>query len=164
MAGETDIDSLLVAARRTIDAAGCASLVTLDETGAPSSRAVAAFPPDDDFARIVVGTHPGSRKTVHVHDDPRVLVSYIDNDNRGYLTVIGRARIEDDTEQKKAYWVDRFSAFFPAGPESDDYQLMVIEPERLEIRSFGLEVAHEPTQWHPVVLERGDRGAWRHGQ
>ena len=161
MAGDSDTDSLLDVARQTIEASGCASLVTVDETGGPSARAVAAFPPDDDFSRIVIGTHPNSRKTVHVHNDPRVVLSYVDNANRGYVTVIGTARVDDTPEEKKQYWVDRFSAFFPGGPESDEYQLMIVVPQRLELRSFGLEVASEPTQWHPVILERGEGGGWR---
>jgi hypothetical protein len=51
-----------------------------------SSRSVAAFPPDGDFARIVIGTHPDSRKNTHVLNDSRVVLSYVDNANRGYLT------------------------------------------------------------------------------
>ena len=161
MTQDPPVDSLLDAARQTIAAAGCASLITLDGYGCPSSRAVAAFPPDEGFARIVVGTHPDSRKNAHVLTDPRVVLSYLDNANRGYLTVIGKAHIDADSEEKTTYWVDRFKAFFPDGPESADYQLMIVVPERLELRSFGLQVAEEPTRWSPVILERGDAGGWR---
>jgi len=161
LSGDSHENSLLDVARQTIDAAGCASLITVDETGTPSSRAVAAFPPDGDFSRIVIGTHPNSRKTIHVHNDPRVVLSYVDNTNRGYVTVVGTARVDDTLEEKRNYWVDRFSAFFPDGPESDEYQLMIVVPQRLELRSFGLEVASEPTRWQPVILERGEGGGWR---
>ncbi len=133
----------------------------MDEIGDPSSRAVAAFPPDPDFSRIAIGTHPDSRKTVHVRDDPRVVLSYIDNANRGYITVIGNARIDENSEERITYWVDRFSAFFPGGPESEEHQLMIVFPESLEVRSFGLKVAEEPTRWRPVLLERGEDGEWR---
>ncbi len=161
MTQDPSIKFLLDAALKTVTAAGCASLITMDECGNPSSRAVAAFPPDANFSRIVIGTHPDSRKNVHVLADPRILLSYIDNANRGYVTVTGEAHIDNDSEEKKTYWVDRFSAFFPDGPESEEYQLMNVNPERLEIRSFGLKVAEEPTRWSPVVLERGSRGEWR---
>ena len=161
MTQDPSVKSLLDVAQQTITAAGYASLITVDESGNPSSRAVAAFPPDADFSRIVIGTHPDSRKTLHVRSDPRVVVSYVDNANRGYVTVIGNARIEDDSEERKSYWVDRFSVFFPGGPESDEYQLMFVVPERLELRSFGLKVAEEPTHWSPVILERGEAGEWR---
>jgi general stress protein 26 len=157
----SSVESLLDVAEQTIRAAGCASLITLDESGCPSSRAVASFPPDADFSRIVIGTHPDSRKNVHVLREPRVVLSYVDNANRGYLTVIGKAHIEADSEEKTTYWVDRFSAFFPNGPKSDDYQLMIVVPERLELRSFGLKVAEEPTRWRPVILAKDKAGDWR---
>lgn len=161
MTQDPSVKSVLDVAHQTIEAAGCASLITMDESGYPSSRAVAAFPPDADFARVVIGTHPDSRKNVHVLKDPRVLMSYVDNSNRGYVTVIGKAHIDDKSEERETYWVDRFSAFFPGGPDSDEYQLMIVVPERLEVRSFGLKVAEEPTHWSPVILERGEAGEWQ---
>lgn len=111
MSTSPDITSMLDIAQQTIAAAGCASLVTLDEQGQPSSRAVAAFAPDGNFSRIVVGTHPASRKTGHVRRNPRVCLSYVDVTNRGYVTVLGDAHISDDAQDKKEYWVDRFTAF-----------------------------------------------------
>jgi len=161
MTEETSAESLLRVAQETITAAGCASLVTLDESGSPSSRAVAAFPPDTHFSRIVIGTHPDSRKNAHVLRDPRVLLSYVDNENRGYATVIGKAHVEVRSDERRSYWVDRFNAFFPGGPESDEYQLMIVVPERLELRSFGLKVAEEPTRWSPVILNRSEAGEWQ---
>lgn len=161
MTQDPSIESLLDVAQETVTAAGCASMITIDETGTPSSRAVAAFPPDADFSTIVIGNHPDTRKTVHVQRDPRVVLSHIDMTNRGYLTVIGKSHFSDDLEMRKTYWTDRFSSFFPDGPESDEYQLIVVVPERLELRSFGLKVAEEPTRWSPVILERGDNSEWR---
>ncbi len=161
MTQDPSVESLLDVARQTITAAGCASLITVDESGHPSSRSVAAFAPDADFARIVIGTHPDSRKTVHVLSDPRVVLSYVDGPNRGYATVIGKAHIDANSKEKTTYWTDRFRAFFPGGPDSDDYQLMIVVPERLELRSFGLKVAEEPTRWSPVILETAESSEWQ---
>jgi general stress protein 26 len=88
-------------------------------------------------------------------------MAYVDMENRGYLTAIGDVHFSNNIEDKKRYWTDRFSAFFPSGPESDEYTLMVFKPKRLELRSFGLDVAGEPTHWSPVVLERSKTGEWR---
>ncbi len=90
-----------------------------------------------------------------------MVLSYVDMQNRGYLTVIGEAHFSDSIDDRKKYWTDRFSDFFPSGPESDEYTLMVFVPHRLELRSFGLKVAEEPTHWSPVILERGKTGQWR---
>jgi hypothetical protein len=38
---------------------------------------------------------------------------------------------------------------------------MVVVPERLELRSFGLKVAEKPTHWSPVIMERDAAGAWQ---
>jgi general stress protein 26 len=135
MSQDATVASVLDAARQTITAAGCASMITVDETGLPSSRAVAAFEPDDSFSRIAIASHPASRKTVHVQNDPRVVLSYIDLTNRGYLTVIGTAHFDDRVEEKKKCWTDSFSAFFPGGPESEEYMLVILVPERLELRA-----------------------------
>lgn len=155
-----EITSLLDVAETTVAAAGCASMITMDVSGLPSSRPVAAFTPDPGFTRIVIGSDTGSRKTVHVRNNSHVVMAYVDMENRGYLTAIGEAHFSDNIEDKKRYWTDRFSAFFPRGPESDEYTLMVFEPQRLELRSFGLNVAEVPTHWSPVVLERGKTGEW----
>ncbi len=88
---DADMKSLLDVAEQTVAAAGCASLITMDEAGLPSSRPVAAFPPDPGFSRIVIGSDTGSRKTVHVRNNPHVVLSYVDMQNRGYLMVIGEA-------------------------------------------------------------------------
>jgi general stress protein 26 len=160
MEDEYAVEFLLDVARRTVEAAGTASLVTMDETGAPSSRSIAAFAPDDDFARFVIGSNLESRKVDHIERDPRVLLTYLDSANRGYLTVVAKAHIEQDSEERHSYWVDRFSAFFPGGPDSGEYQLMIVVPERLELRSFGLKVPDTPTRWSPVMLERGGGVAW----
>ncbi len=74
MTQDPPVKSLLDVAQETITAAGCASLITVDESGHPSSRSVAAFPPEGDFTRIVIGTHPDSRKNAHVLRDPRVVL------------------------------------------------------------------------------------------
>ncbi len=160
MVDKYPVELLLDAAQQTISAAGCASLITMDESNQPSSRAVAAFAPDDDFSRVIIGTHPDSRKTIHVLRNPAVVLSYIDMTNRGYLTVLGNAVIDEGTVTKKDYWLDTFGAFFPDGPESQDYQLMIITPEVLELRSFGLKIAAEPTRWSPVILRRGVSNEW----
>ena len=156
--------SLLDIARRMIDAAGYAAMITIDDSGDPSARAVAAFPPDEGFSRVVIATHPDSRKTAHLERNPRLALSYIDGPNRGYVTLIGNARIDADPQEKSTYWIDRFAAFWPEGPGSAEYLLVSLVPERIEFRSFALGVAEEPTRWSPVILERNDAGGWRVAQ
>ena len=161
MIQSSDNAALLNVAKQMIVAAECASLITVDQSGQPSSRAVRPFPPDDDFTKIVISTHPDSRKTVHVRNKSKVVLSYIDAPSRGYVTVIGKGILNDRLEDKKSFWADPFEAFWPGGPESDEYLLIEVSPDRLELRSFVLGVAEEPTRWSPVTLERAATGTWQ---
>ncbi len=112
------------------------------------------------MSRIVIGSDTGSRKAMHIRRNPHVVLSYIDLENRGYVTAIGEAHFSDDVEERKRHWTDRFNVFFPGGPESDEYSLIVFVPHRLELRSFGLKVAEVPTEWSPAVLERNSKSDW----
>lgn len=161
MSQSADIKGLLHVVDQMMEAAECASLITIDESGQPSSRAVRPFPPDDEFTKIVISTHPDSRKTVHVRNNSNVVLSYVDAPNRGYVTVIGKAVVNDRLEDKKSFWADPFSAFWPDGPESDEYLLIEVSPQRIELRSFILGLADEPTRWSPLTLERVATGAWQ---
>lgn len=76
-------------------------------------------------------------------------------------SLIGKAILNDRVEDKKSFWADPFEAFWPGGPESNEYLLMDVTPDRLELRSFILGVAEEPTRWSPVTLERAATGAWQ---
>jgi general stress protein 26 len=90
-----------------------------------------------------------------------VLLSYVDAPTRGYVTVIGNAELNDRPEDKKAIWMDPFSAFWPDGPESESYLLIDVTPERIEMRSYTQGVAEDPTRWTPVTLERTGAGGWQ---
>ena len=161
MAKDPDIERVLDVANQIVGAAGCASLITIDETGLPSSRPVRTFSSDDEFAEITIPTDVNSRKTHHVRSNSNVVLSYIDTPTRGYVTVVGKAVLIDDVEDKRAAWVDPFSAFWPDGPESKDYLLIVVTPKQIEARSYTQGIAEVPTQWTPVTLQRTDTRGWQ---
>ena len=161
MAQNSDIDAVLNVAKQIMAAAGCASLITINESGLPSSRPVRTIPSDDEFTNITIPTDQASRKTHHVRRNSNVVLSYIDTPTRGYVTVIGEAVLNDRLEDKKAAWADPFSSFWPGGPESEEYLLIDLTPKRMEIRSYTQGVAEEPTHWIPVTLERTDTGGWQ---
>jgi general stress protein 26 len=160
MIQQSDIEAYLDVGRQIMTAAGCASLVTVDEKGQPSSRPVRTFPSDDALTKISIPTDSASRKTAQARMNPSVLLSYVDTASRGYVTIIGSAKLNDRSEDKQAIWVDPFSAFWPAGPQSESYLLIDVTPERIEMRSYTQGVAEDPTRWTPQVLERTETGRW----
>jgi hypothetical protein len=54
MTQDSEIKAVLEVAKQIMTAAGCASLVTIDESGLPSSRPVRTFPSDDEFTSITI--------------------------------------------------------------------------------------------------------------
>lgn len=160
MAQDSDIATILYVGRQIITAAGCASLITIDEVGLPSSRPVRTFPSDDALTKITIPTDSNSRKTQQAERNPRVLLGYLDLPSRGYVTVIGNAELNDRPEDKQAIWVDQFSAFWPDGPEAESFLLIDVIPERIEMRSYTQDVAQDPTRWTPVTLQRRGTDEW----
>ena len=153
-------EAVLEVVKGIIDAAGCASLITVDEVDIPSSRPVRTFPSDDKFTTITIPSDVNSRKTRHVANNSKVLLAYVDTPSRGYVTMYGNGEIVDHPEEKRAAWLDAFSAFWPDGPESKSYTLIVVRPEKIETRSYTQGIADNPTHWTPVVLIRSDDGGW----
>lgn len=160
MTQDSDIEIYMAVGRQIMAAAGCAVLITIDEAGLPSSRPVRTFPSDDALTKIAIPTDSNSRKTAQARSNPGVLLSYVDLSSRGYVTIIGNAKLNDRPEDKQAIWLDQFSAFWPDGPESETYLLIDVTPERIEMRSYTQGVAEDPTRWIPVTLERTDAGVW----
>ncbi len=161
MPDDTDIEAVLSVANQIMVAAGCASLITIDDSGLPSSRPVRTFPLDEQFTRVTIPSDVNSRKTRQVSNNSNVVLSYVDAPSRGYVTMIGTGVIVDNPEDKQAAWLEPFAAFWPDGPESEDYLLIVVTPERIETRSYTQGVAESPTRWTPVTLARADTGGWQ---
>lgn len=149
--------AVLDIAQQIMTAAGCASLITLDESGLPSARPVRTFP-DQAYTKITIPTDEASRKTQHICNNPNIVLSYVDTPTRGYVTILGKAVLNDDLEAKKVFWKEPFSAFWPEGPESETFLLIEVEPNRIEMRSYTQGVGEDPTSWLPVTLERTASG------
>lgn len=161
MTDNPGVSNALSVANQIISAAGCASIITLDELGQPSSRPVRTILSDDNFSRITIPTDVNSRKTHHVRTNPNIVLGYVDLPSRGYVTMIGKAKLVDRPEDKKAAWLEPFAAFWPGGPDSEEYQLIEFTPDRIEMRSYTQGVAESPTRWTPEVLIRTESGAWQ---
>jgi general stress protein 26 len=161
MTDNPDVRTELNVANQIMTAAGCGSIITLDESGQASSRPVRTLVSDENFTRITIPTDANSRKTHHVRINPNIVLSYVDTPSRGYVTMIGKAMLVDSQEEKRAAWLEPFTAFWPDGPETEEYLLIVFTPARIEMRSYTQGVAESPTRWTPEVLLRTDDGGWQ---
>jgi len=139
---EISRDSLLTVARIIIDSARCHTLITVDENGKPQARTMSPFPPEEDMV-IWLGTNPRSRKVKQIKNNPNVIVFYYDTKGLSYVSVAGQARIVNDPEKRARYWKESWTRYYP-DPEND-YTLIEVTPERLEICSFKYKLFWDST-------------------
>jgi general stress protein 26 len=70
-----------------------------------------------------------------------------------HLTITGRARFIEDKAEKKRVWNGKvfdyeLGQFWPAGPEAEDFALMLIEPQRVELTSLAdMSQGKKPEVW-----------------
>lgn len=128
-------EDLLKIARETIEAAPYSFLMTLDESGAANARLMQDFKPEADLT-VWFGTSPRSRKVREIRRDNRVTVSFQVLQENAYVTLIGTAEFVDDAAERRRRWYKEWIAFFPAGPEGEDYVLIKFTPARVELLNF----------------------------
>lgn len=149
----TESEQLLEVTRHILDAAEFCFLITRGKDSALNARLMQPFGPEDDFS-VWFGASRGSRKVREIQRDNRVTVAYAYADEGAYATLLGEAVIETDLETRRLYWRDSFSAFWPDGPEGDDYVVIRFSASRIEVMAIDRGVAPEPFGLQPAVLER----------
>ena len=110
-----------------------AFLATCD-SGQPRVRPVAPIVEDD--MSVWVATSAGSRKVEQVKKNPKMSLAFVHPPHGEKMaTIIGEAEIVADMEQKKRVWglaPYDLSQYFPDGPESKEYCVLKIKPEKIE--------------------------------
>ena len=66
MTDDIDVTAVLDVATQIMQAAGCASLITIDEIGLPGARPVRTYPCDEQLSKITIPSDINSRKTHQV--------------------------------------------------------------------------------------------------
>ena len=104
--------------------------------------------------RVWVATGRASAKARHIEKNPKVELFYHLGADMVHLTVTGKARFVEDAAEKKRIWNGKvfdydLSQFWPDGPESKDFGLMLIEPDRVELTSLGeMTAGKKPEVWN----------------
>jgi general stress protein 26 len=145
-----DPDSLKIAARDLMETARYCALITLDSTGHPQARAMDAFKPDEDM-NVWLGTNQKSRKVEQIRNDHRVTLYYADPGGGGYVTVIGRALLVNDLQEKSQHWKEEWQDFYKNRRE--DYLLIKVIPIRLDIISYKHGITGDPVTWRAAAIE-----------
>ncbi len=147
---DSSYNKLISAAREIIAEAGTCALITLDEKDLPMVRLMDPFIPENDFT-VWFGTNPKSRKVKQIRNNPNVTLYYVDSDASGYVVIHGIAQLVDDQREKEKRWKVEWEAFYPN--KTEDYLLIKVSPEWMEVLSYTRGIVGEPTTWEvPVVL------------
>jgi len=135
-------------------------LVTAGEP-APAARLVQHLTVDDD-AVLQIGTSPRSRKVRQVGDGRWATYAVENRSSFAYASLTGPCHLVTDQVERDRAWVSELELFFPAGPGGDDFVLVRIEPQRVEVTDFAAGVHPDPYGLVPQVVERTGDG-WGFG-
>jgi general stress protein 26 len=150
-AAAPDRAKVLKVAAQVMQAAVFCDLITVGAAGQPQSRIVQPQPPDAEFV-VWVGTNPLSRKVGEIERNPAVTLSYFDRAKLRFVTVLGRASVIRDPEEKAKHWTDAWVPFYKDKFRGDDFVLLKIVPNRLEVVSAADGIVNDPKTWRPVTI------------
>ena len=157
-ASDLSIDNCLNAARVTAKTTRYCFLITNSGSAWPGARLVQPICDLDRF-EFAVGTNPALRKVREITANPHVVLAFGNTAENANLIVYGTATVSTDPDMKHRYWMGRWRLFFPDGPDGDDYAVIRIHAEKMEILSFRRNVIPEPFGLRPVVLQK-TRDGW----
>ncbi len=155
---QLDVAHCLMAAANIVDKNQYGFLTTYGKEPWPNTRLVQ--PIIDEQFTFWIGTNPDLRKVAEVKENPHVTFAFQDNKRQANLILQGKATIVDDLELRRKYWKGEWQLFFPGGSQSDEYILIRIDVEKMELMSFEDNVVPEPFGLKPVKLIK-QNGEWQ---
>ncbi len=141
---QEDSTILFIAAQEIINHSRFCALITLDKYGHPQTRTMEPFPPEENFI-IWFGTNSKSRKVQEIENDPRATIYYFDESNNGYVVLIGKAFLINDTTEKEKRWKDHWKQFYP--DRDKNYMLIKFIPDKLEVVSPKHSLSGDSITW-----------------
>jgi general stress protein 26 len=141
--------------KRIIEAADYCVLITSGDSGWANARLMQPFQPEEDWT-IWFGASPRSRKVREIEANPQATVTYQDDREHAYVTLLGQARVERDLEARRRHWRVEWAMFWPEGPGSDDYVLIQFVPSRIELMNLSRRVAPGPRTRPAVLVREGE--------
>jgi len=142
-------NKLINAAKEIMDSAGTCALITLNEKDIPMVRVMDPFLPESDFT-VWFGTNPNSRKVNQIKKNPNVTLYYLDINASGYVVIHGIAQLVNDQMEKEKHWKVEWESFYPN--KTEDYLLIKVSPEWMEVISYTHGIVGDPTTWQPPIV------------
>lgn len=150
---DLSLDNCLLAARDTVTNTKYCFLITNGENSWASARLVE---PICDLQQFIffIGTNPALRKVREIVACPKVTLAFGSTAEHANVVIYGTASLSTEPEMKRRYWKGAWRLFFPKGACGDDYAVITVRAERLEVLSFRRNVIAEPFGLRPMILQR----------
>jgi general stress protein 26 len=155
-----DTDRLLQVAREIIAKVSACMAITVDLNGDANARVVNPKPLSDGWT-VRFTTHLGSRKSREIERSGRLTLAYQYDRENAYVTLVGRAVINDDVAAKTANWRPESYRWHPGGPADPNVVYIDFTAERIELWSSAHDVVPDPTigLWAAVLVR--EASGWR---
>jgi general stress protein 26 len=150
---DNQIQSYLQSARAIMEGAEFCFLITHSRQGEMHARLMQPFAPEDDL-EVWFGASPVSRKVKEIQANQLVTLTYHYPAENAYLVIQGRAELQDDLALRRRYWRESWNQFWPAGPEGDDFILILVRPYQIDIMNLEEGIAPEPYGLRPLILTK----------
>lgn len=155
-----ETNRLLQVARGVINRVPACMAVTVDANGVANARVVNPKPLSDEWT-VRFTTHRGSRKAAEIERSGRLTLAYQYDPEKAYVTLIGRAVINNDIAAKTADWRPETNKWHPGGPSDPNVVYIDFTTERIELWSSLHGVVPDPAigMWAAVLTR--DASGWR---
>ena len=156
-----DTNLLLQIAREIIDKVPMCFAITVDQDGRANARVVQTSQLSEDWT-VRFMTDRRSRKVEEIERSGKMTLAYQFAPENQYVTLVGRATVNDDIEVKNAIWKPSSLRWHPGGPNDPNVVLIDFVAERIELWSSKDGVIPDPLKglW-AAALTREPTG-WRH--
>lgn len=121
-------------------------LTSISDDGTPSSRVMDPYIPHNDFVVYLV-TNPNSRKVLEINKDPRVVLTF--QNNNGYVTIKGRISIIKNPNEKDKFWKDEWTPYYDS---KENALLFKVKPISLEIVDSNNGINGNLETWSPQKI------------
>jgi general stress protein 26 len=155
-----DAGGLLQIAREIVDKVAMPLAITVGPKGEVNARVVQTSKLSDDWT-VRFMTDRRSRKAHEIERNGKMTLAYQCDAENSYVTLVGRAKIVDDVEVKKAIWNQASYKRHPGGPTDPHVVLIDCVADRIELWSSAHGVTPDPTKGLWAAALSRERDGWR---
>ena len=155
-----DTNGLLQVAREIIAKVPACMAITVDCNSEANARVVNPKPLSDAWT-VRFATDRRSRKSMEIERSGRLTLAYQYDPENAYVTLVGRAVINDDVAAKTANWRPESYRWYPGGPADPNVVYIDFTAERIELWSSSNGVVPNPVMglWAAVLVR--EASGWR---